>query len=146
MTHNPKYNRKKQRPQPRKLTENDLEALRISRGATISQGIVDCVKTALKWGAILGCAICIYLSVKCIVTGVTGIADKIADILHALFMDDIVYWLVILLLTGSNTLRKWRNRRLTEKDGELRHELEKKEKANTPSGLNPLGEACEDKE
>lgn len=79
-------------------------------------------------------------------TGATGIADKIAEILRTLCMRDIVYWLVILLLTGSNILRKWRNQRLTKKDGELRHELEKKEKANTPSGLNPQGEAREDKE
>lgn len=142
----PKDNSEDRPPQHRALTEIDIEALRINRGETIFKGCVDCVKMAIKWGSILGCAVCFYKSVQSFVTGVSNIADRTADVLTALCVRDIVYWFAILIFAGSGVLRKWRNRRLTKKDGELRHELEKSEKANTRSGLNPQGEALEDEE
>ena len=133
-------------PPQRTLTEIDLEALRIGKGETTVKGVCDIVKTLAKWLPILGCFICIYLSVKCIVTGATGIVDKLAGVLEKLFIRDIVYWILIIVLAGDNSLRRWRNRRLTRLVGEQRHELEKGEPANTRSGLDPHGEAAEDKE
>lgn len=144
-------NKSKQRresnvPYHRQLTPIDLEALRLSKGETTVKGVCDVAKTLAKWLPILGCFICIYLSVKCFVTGATGIVDKLTGVLEKLFIRDIVYWILIIVLAGGNALRRWRNRRLTKLVGDQRHELEKGEPANTRSGLDPHGEAAEDKE
>lgn len=133
-------------PPQRTLTEIDLEALRIGKGETLVKGVCDCVKSFAKWGSILGCFYFLCRSVESVVTGVAGIADKLADVLKAVCLGDFIYWIAILLLTGDNMLRRTRNRRLTKLVGSLRHEIEKAEAANTRSGLDPHGEAAEDKE
>lgn len=146
MSRNAKDNRKGVAPQQRPLTQIDLEALRISNGATKFKGICDCVKSFVKWGSILGCAYFLYKSVESVVTGVAGIADRLADTLEAVCLRDFIYWIVIALLSGDNVFRRWRNRRLTKLVGDQRHEIEKANRANTRSGLDHYGEAAEDKE
>lgn len=130
----------------RALTGIDIEALRISKGAELVKGICDCVKSFAKWGSIFGCAYFLYKSVECVATGVAGIADRLADALKAVCLRDFIYWTAIILLSVGNVFRRTRNRRLTKLVGDQRHEIEKAESANTRSGLDPHGEAAEDKE
>ncbi len=132
---------------PRRVpTEIDLMALRLIRGETLIKGVCDCLKTFAKWGAILGCAVCIYKSVETLMTGLTGMTDKLAAVFRNVYLHDTVYVIAIIIFGGSSCLRKWRNRRLTKLVGEQRHELEGIEAANVRSGLDPHGEAAEDKE
>lgn len=128
------------------ITPLTLEALRISKGETFVKNVCDCVKSFVKWGSIFGCFYFIYKSVESVVTGVTGIADRLSDVLEAVCLDHFIYLMAILLLGVGNSVRRFRNRRLTKQVGNLRHEIENGETANTRSGLDPHGESADDKE
>jgi hypothetical protein len=128
-----------------KKTKHDVEHLKVKVSALKFKEICDVIKAFVKNGTFVTLIICIFLSLKQIISSDINKIQFSIDLLRAFKISEILGIAGTCIFGVAWSVQLCRNRRLVKKGGDQRHQIEHNDPYNKRSGLDSYGVAKEDK-